>query len=280
MKNKKINTKVISLGIYGLCFIVSTWSLMSNSSGVPQGVTGSPAEASHNSCGTCHDSPSNYVPSVSLQILNQNQNVVTTYKPGESYTLRVQVSATNNPKSFGFQLSTLDLATNTDQGAWSQFGDRVKQLNLTIQQKERKYIVQSSPKENGLFTATWKAPASDKGAISFYYAGLAVNLNGSNSGDTHVTGQLTLQSQSTSSSDDLDSNNKICIFPNPTRDVINLNSEDILSVKILDIIGRNVSINMVENGKIDISHLNPGMYYLTIKDNIGFLKGKHTIIKL
>lgn len=269
----------IKKGVFSLFFLFIVVIFISNSSGVPQGVTGSPAEAEHNSCGTCHNSPGNYVPSINLQILNQNQNVVTSYKPGENYILKVQVNATNNPKSFGFQLSTLDMATNTDQGSWTQFGEKVKQLNLVIQQKQRKYLVQSSPKSDGLFTATWKSPNTDKGPINFYFAGLAVNLNGSESGDTHVTGKFTLQSQNTSPIEDILAENKIKLFPNPARDIVNINSEDIRTIKISDVTGRSISQNSIVNSKVNISHLSPGMYFFTLEDTYGKFQSIHTIIK-
>ncbi len=275
----KVLIKPIKYFTYCLGLLVCAWSLLSSSSGVQQGVSGSPAEAVSNSCGFCHNSPGNYVPSIKLEVFNQNQNQVNNYKPGESYTIKVSVSATNNPKSFGFQLSTLDLQTNSDQGNWTAFGDKVKQLNLVILQKQRKYIVQSNPKADGIFTATWKAPDTDKDSIRFYFAGLAVNLNGNESGDTHITGQLTLSSQNTTSSDDTASGRNIKIYPNPAIDIINIDADDIDKVVITDIIGRFAGVFKNINGSIDIGHLNPGLYYLSFQNNAGTELSKKSILK-
>ena len=101
--------------------LAGMWFLMSNASGVPQAVTKAPGEANHNSCATCHDVKGNFEPSIALDVMKSDSTLVNTYNPGETYIVRIKVSATNNPKAYGFQMSSLDSLTNSDMGVWSGF---------------------------------------------------------------------------------------------------------------------------------------------------------------
>ena len=63
--------------------------------------------------------------------------------------------------------------------------------------------------------------------------------------------------------------NDIKIFPNPADDVIflqNSGNPEVNEIKIFDIYGRNISIPMSENYRLDVSHLKSGIYFLKISD--------------
>ncbi len=259
-------------------FVSGMWFLMSNAGGVPQAVTKAPGESQHNSCATCHISPGNYVPSIALDVLNTDSVKVASYIPGQTYIVRVRVSATNNPKAYGFQMACLDSLTNTDKGLWSSFGDKVKQQTLTVQQKPRKYLVQSSPKTNGIFTANWKAPATDAGKIKFYFTGLAINQNGGETGDNNIFSQLTINSPSTSAVTNIDPDNKILMFPNPGSSVISVSATTAVSAVCFNEAGIPVHLNVVD-GTIDISALQPGLYFTLFKNKYGAAIGSSKLIK-
>jgi hypothetical protein len=259
--------------------LVGMWFLMSNASGVPQAVTKAPGEANHNSCATCHDVKGNFEPSIALDVMKSDSTIVNTYNPGETYIVRVKVSATNNPKAYGFQMSSLDSLTNSDMGVWSGFGEKVKQQTLVIQQKQRKYLVQSSPKTNGVFIANWKAPASDIGKIKFYFAGLAINQNGNTNGDNNVFGQLTLNSPATSSVVGADLRGDITIFPNPAQNLVYISNTSVASVSVIGLSGTSFySVNDVEK-TLDISHLTNGFYVIVLKDKAGKILKTQRLIK-
>ncbi|MBK9564610.1 MAG: hypothetical protein IPO37_05340 [Saprospiraceae bacterium] len=252
---------------------------LSNAGGVPQGVTGSITEASHNSCGTCHTSQTDVDVAIDFKILNKDNQQVTKYISGETYSIALQVNANNNPKSYGFQLTAIEEDTKDDAGTWDRYGDKVKPVILTIFQKQRRYLNQSAPKIDGLFTAEWKAPETDKGNIVFYYAGIAVNLNGNTSGDKHTKGQFKLKSN-TSSIDDKTLDKKILLYPNPAGNHIRLQSDLITQIDFIDP-SCHLTVHLsVEDGIVDISSLPVGLYICLLKDHHGQALFTQQLIKL
>lgn len=259
-------------------FLLGIYFLIGNAGGVPQAVTKAPGEANHNSCATCH-SPGNFSANIKLDVMKTDSTVIKSYTPGETYIVRVKVSGTNNPKAYGFQMSCLDSLTNTDMGAWSDLGTRVKTQNFSVQQKQRKYLVQSAAKTDGIFTAKWKAPATNLGTIKFYFTGLAINQNGRDDGDNNAFSQLSIYGPSSSSSSEPATDNYL-LFPNPANDIIKIQSEEVQKVSFISLMG-NVLPFMVENQKeIDIQALSKGAYIVILYDEDGNKLKAHRFIKL
>ena len=256
----------MNIRISSLIFLVGIVAILANSGGVPQAVSKAPGESAHNSCATCHTPAGNFNTSISMVALNAQQDTVSSYIPNETYTLNVQVSATNNPKAFGFQMVALDSLTNTDMGNWGTLGERVRKQNLTVGGKQRVYLVQSSPKTNGAFTMQWKAPSTDKGKIKFYLAGLAINQNGNTSGDNNKVGTFTLNSPMTSSTKD-DILKNLTVYPNPAVDFIHFNYDRVATVEIISTRGQSVQTLAVYESCADISSLSQGFYWILLRDN-------------
>ncbi len=58
------------------------------------------------------------------------------------------------------------------------------------------------------------------------------------------------------------------IMPNPAKDFVYINTkQQILSVKLYDILGKRISVNLNDNYKIDVSNLQKGMYMLFVQTN-------------
>jgi hypothetical protein len=231
---------------------------LSNSSGVPQAVTKAPGESGFN-CGACH-SGGNYNAQIQLDVKDTSGNIIQQYLPDEIYNMEVTVSGVNNPRSFGFQMVSLANADNKDVGIWSDLGQRVKTITLL----QRKYVVQSSPKQDGVFTMKWKAPATDIGSVSFYFSGMAVNLNGNVNGDSPVSGKLTLPSPSTSSSAEIVFEKPLVIYPNPVRESLFLAENPLVSSYIIyDVSGKTVrkGSEIMSEG-VYVQDLPPGLYFL------------------
>jgi hypothetical protein len=232
--------------------------LIANAGGVPQAVTKAPGEANHNSCATCHTPAGNFNPMITLDVLKSDSTKVTRYTPGETYIMRLTVKGSNAPKAYGFQMVSLDSLNNNDQGIWSQLGDRVRQQNLTVQGKARKYLVQSGAKTNGVFTANWKAPSTNIGKVKFYFTGLAINSNGNTSGDSNVFGQITLNPEGTSSIDQsttFSSN----VYPNPTVDILNIETSNADFIKVSALTGQQYLLPLHDK-KVSLSMLPSGVY--------------------
>ncbi len=238
---------------------------LSSSDGVPQPVAGAPGDSTQ-SCKACHNSSGTYVPSIEMTFLNKDSVATSQYTPGETYQVKVKVSATNNPKSFGFQMVGLTGTSNNNVGTWTKLGDKVKSEKLTVSGKSRTYLVQSSPKTDGVFSAEWKAPDTDEGDIIFYFAGLAVNLNGRDSGDNNVTGKKTI-TPATSASQDLVSNIMPFIFPNPTVQYLNVRNLNHGHFIIYNYKGERTCVGEFDNEPIDVSMLTQGIYELKCIDD-------------
>ena len=59
--------------------------------------------------------------------------------------------------------------------------------------------------------------------------------------------------------------NKLSVFPNPSKDIINLISDEKYeSYSIANLIGKTVSKSKIENNQIDISQIKTGIYLLTV----------------
>lgn len=244
--------------LYIIAFAASVLIVfLSNAKGVPQAVTKAPGESGFD-CGACH-SGGNFNTSITLHVKDSSGNIVTQYEPDKTYQLEVMVTGQNNAKSYGFQMVALSDSDNKDQGRWTNLGTNVKTQNML----QRKYILQSNPRQDGIFTATWQAPPTDLGSVSFYFSGLAVNLNGSNTGDSPVSSKLTLPSSTISSLSDFHLN-VVKIFPNPARNIIYISSsENVQPLGIFNSQGQKMSVNLTDPEKgIDISALPAGLYFL------------------
>ena len=249
-------------------FLSALFLLLANATGVPQAVTKAPGEASNNSCATCHTPAGSFNTTIALEVLNSNNIPVQSYNLGETYTVKVLVSGTNNPKAYGFQMSCQDSLTNTDLGIWSEFGERVKQQNLSVLGKQRKYLVQSAAKTDGIFTAKWKAPNTNMGKIKFYFSGLAINLNGNTNGDNNAFGQKTLNAPEVSSANYVN-NNDILIYPNPAHDFIQIQAGDLHTVRFVSLIGETIIFTPSQTKEINIQTLTSGVYLVECYDNKG-----------
>lgn len=121
----------------------------------------------------------------------------TSYTPGTPVQITVTVSDPVN-RMYGFQMSAR-LANNAQAGTFvSGAGSFVicddNQTRRTVcpSNAPLEFIEHSSPR-NSAFSFSWTPPAAGAGAVTFYFAGNAVNFNGTNDAGDHVyTNKATL----------------------------------------------------------------------------------------
>jgi Secretion system C-terminal sorting domain len=247
-----------SSNIYLMGFaIIGMIILLSNKTGVPQAVTGAPGETAGASCNACH-SGGNYITSLKFQLLNLDSLPVSKYIPGQKYIAKLAVSATNNPKSFGFQMVSLIDNGNKDAGLWSNRGNNVKSIELN----NRIYLEQSNPRPDGLFYSQWTAPLPSSGSVTFYYAGLAVNLTGSTNGDSHANTKTTI-SEDISADTDQSQVSANYLYPNPTYGgIVNISNQAVFQVLVYDLNGRLMQTSEVNEHNFDAGVLQTGVYLI------------------
>jgi len=73
--------------------------------------------------------------------------------------------------------------------------------------------------------------------------------------------------------------NSVCIFPNPTKNIINIEAEDICNVRVIDMFGQtlfetNTSVNTAQ---IDMSGYAIGSYFLQVRTANG--TSSHKVVK-
>jgi hypothetical protein len=169
-----------------LAIVFAGYFLISNNAGVAtvqnKDRTGSPV-GSTVLCNNCH-SGGTFTTNIALRMLNDSNNVVTTYTPGQHYTYEVEVTSTGTTtaSAYGFQTVGLLASTNAQAGTLVALSTNTKTKVLS----GRTYAEHTGRSNPGLFRMTWTAPAAGSGSVKFYAAGLGCNSNSSTSGDKYV----------------------------------------------------------------------------------------------
>ena len=154
--------------------------------GAHEGSTGAPNEKTCSSSGCHADAKVSPGTLVNKFIFNGGDSV---YTPGVTYPIKIQIAKTGI-KRFGFQVTVLKSSDNAYEGTLIVTdGTRTQLQNGISPNTSRKYITHKSAGaaavSSGLgeWTFNWKAPATSVGAIKFYYATNATNMNNQNTGD-------------------------------------------------------------------------------------------------
>lgn len=78
---------------------------------------------------------------------------------------------------------------------------------------------------------------------------------------------------------------ELTVYPNPANNVVNVDvnytGSDVVTVSILDIVGKEVATETLMNGKntIDISHLNAGVYFYAVKQGGDIIETKKLVVR-
>jgi hypothetical protein len=146
------------------------------------GRAGRTGGAGESSCSSCHGG-SNANGSVAI-----SSNIPAIgYTPGTTYTMTVTVTYPGRT-CFGVDVISLN-AANTSTGTMIITDATYTKTSVS---GGRTNLVQKTPKSTGTFSFNWTAPAKGTGNVTFYYAGLACNGNGTDdSGDYTYTGNHT-----------------------------------------------------------------------------------------
>jgi hypothetical protein len=132
-------------------------------------------------------------------------------------------------------------------------------------------LVHKAVKPTGTFTFDWTAPSAGTGNVTFYFAGLAGNNNGTDdTGDYTYTGNQVYAENvgGTSGIDAIQAN--ASVFPNPATAQLTVKSNIQASalISVIDMNGRLMNQTSVENAaqfNLNIAELNAGVYFVQIK---------------
>jgi hypothetical protein len=177
MTMKKIQLTLVS--IIAIIFATAFGILSENGKA---GYTGSPMELK---CDDCHSTfgNSNTGPGT-IYVTSSMSNWQ--YVPGQTYTMNVVVKHTGKPLfGVGFEALT---STNTNAGSLVITNAAKTQIKTkTINGVTRNNVVHQMngglQSDSMVFTFNWVAPESNIGNITFYFAGIAANNDGSEDND-------------------------------------------------------------------------------------------------
>jgi hypothetical protein len=253
----KLTTKV-TFGFAFLWFSLS--STIKDPSNPPVGNTGAPGETTCQQA-SCHGGGT-FTGTVAVSGLPDTVVASTIYT--------ITLTNTSTASRAGFQMVCLD-ATSTQCGAFTNgIGTSIGKSGA------KEYVRQSTPKTlsagSTSWTFTWKAPATlaaTNSPISFYFATLAANGDGGTNGDNVLKSSKIVRFKASNGSKEVDNSIAVKVFPNPTKDVLNIELADTQNAQltITDINGKILLIKDLtdKSSKISIAHLSKGLYNAQIQ---------------
>jgi hypothetical protein len=188
MRHAIVRAAVLASVLYGATLAFAF------SSGPPASRTGAPAVAGKTAepnCSVCHSGAAVNDPAGYVRLLD----VPTSYTPGQTYDLRVQLfyewnPVPPNPLRWGFELQAVSAVTGDSLGAWDLSLNTgpdsvriVRGLSTSVW-RNRRYLEhvsvstrdgQTGPVE---WPVRWVAPDGDSGTVYFFLAGNAANGDG------------------------------------------------------------------------------------------------------
>lgn len=219
------------------------------SAGVPAGKTGAPGEANCTEChgGTVQDGTGLNI----LTLLDETQEAVIEYTPGESYTVGIDMPPAAKR---GFQVSPR--IASDDSKAGNSVG--IPSISTVTSESGKQYIshnAASNTSQSG-WAFSWTAPSTDVGDVIFYLATNQTDNSGTvEVGDIIRTSQHTFAAQSQSASLK-EKNPKVSLevgFSKQNNSLF-LNFSSLQSgtafVNLVDMTGKSVFTSKITNAKI------------------------------
>jgi hypothetical protein len=169
-------------------------------------------------CVNCHN-VGPITATVDIYLLDATGDTVTTYTPGQNYTVRVKINGVGSTiQGYGFQMIGLRNSNNTDLDGFSDAGTNpTNNYKIASISNGRTYAEHDNVSTTDTFNVRWQAPAAGTGEVKFYASGNAVNRNGGTSGDGAGVATLTVTEQTSSTFDAQPRIEAARVWPNPIR---------------------------------------------------------------
>jgi len=222
-----------------------------NANGSQAARTGAPGEQN---CTSCHLGSTQAGTTENVfTVLDANNNPVSTYILGETYT--VNLALASNPSKKGFQ-STVLSGTNTMAGDFT--AGTTTQINTsTVSGGQRKYANHKSTSNSSstpLWSWTWTAPATNVGNVTFYVSSNVANNNGQNSEDQIYLSQHVISAPSTAGIEENEFKSFFKASYNSDKNGVQLNfnslKADRIHINIVDLSGKSVIARTIGIAKI------------------------------
>jgi hypothetical protein len=208
-----------------------------NNGGAAAGKTGAPGEQN---CTACHAGTAQNGANENILTVLNGSTPVTSYVPGQQYTVTLAMSS--NPSKKGFQATALTSANSMAGTFLGQAG------NTNINGTTKKYANHTSTSNTSatapIWTWTWTAPNSGSGNVTFYVASNKANNNNNDNGDAIYLSQHILTEESSSSLQEQSFDNKLLASWDPSSFEIDLsfdlNKSSLIGINVVDSRGKSV----------------------------------------
>ena len=258
--------------LLGAAVIFSSTS-SGRASGANQGNTGAPGDNSR-TCVNCHNN-SNIQVDLNISLLNASGQEVTSYVPGQTYTVRVQIDSTGGPAAlaWGFQMVCLEAPLDVNGEDLENWVDMGPNNYKIANARGRQYAEHNGPSSSNIFDVTWVAPERNTGPVSFYAAGNGVNFNGGTSGDGADVDKIEIAEDVASSTSD-QWQDAVSLSPNPSHSfaVLTTPSDFVGQAQIFSLSGKMVDQVRLREGdrwEINTGILKSGIYLIKLSHQNG-----------
>jgi hypothetical protein len=252
---------------YILSFTVITmlgmgYSLTHNQGNLYSSSTGAPGAGSC-AVGGCHGGTALTSEHVTLTFLDANQNPVTTYTAGQTYTVLATAHAALTNAKFGFALSA-------NGGTLSESSNNIQKVSNYLTHTAAGTAADAGGGKT--WSASWTAPAS--GNVNFQLYLNASNNDNTSSGDIIYSRSAVLSQAS--GINDLVKEGSLSVYPVPAKDLVNIDFElkesSIVNITIVSHDGRlvkTVASEQLNSGMqhFELKEMASGLYFVTISAN-------------
>lgn len=200
------------------------------------------------------------------------------YTPGTTYHMTATVTYAGR-SCFGIDL----IALNSSNASTGTIIVTDATYTKTVTSASKVNLEQKTPKPTGTFTFDWTAPVAGTGNVTFYFAGLAANNNGTDdTGDYTYTGNQVYAENVGGSNGVQNIQASASVFPNPATAQLTVKSniQSSAVITVVDINGRLMQQMPVENAanfELNIAEFNVGVYFVQVQGagktaNVRFVK--------
>lgn len=263
MKKIKLSLFSILLGL-GVCALTTAKD---------NGIAGRTGGAGESSCSSCHGSAA-----AGGLVVMTSDIPAAGYTPGTTYHMTATVTYSGR-SCFGIDVIGVN-SSNSSVGTITITDATYTKL---LSSAGRSNLVHKAVKTTGDFSFDWTAPAAGTGNVTFYFAGLVGNNNGTDdSGDYTYTGNQVYAENVGGTSGIETIQATASVFPNPatTQLAVKSNIQASAVISVLDINGRLMQQLPVENAAnfdLNIAELNAGVYFVHVQGaskaaNVRFVK--------
>lgn len=242
-----------------LLLSVAYFTFQSSGSGVTsgQGADRTNSPVSSGACNNCHSGGS-FQSNLTIELLNANNEVVTSYVPGATYKIKFVINAIGASR-FGIQSTVLKV----DNGAAGTLSANTANAKVSTF-SSRTYLDHKAPSTSNEFIANWIAPAAGTGKVKVYSNALAANGTGGTDGDQLVSASALEISEGNAANVMSKNIHALMVYPNPAGNMLRIQTTQLPeSIEVFSMSGQKLLIEQ-STRELNIAKLLPGSYLIKV----------------